>query len=207
MSILFLVLTFGGAISRWSSCYEIEENCPSWLSLKWISFGNTTAVSWVFINSLWGTFKICYKQNISGTHLPRSPKWTYADSWKESQRLGTAFFALFMCFLVWLSNNYVRGVAFLLATSSLTNQYNLGKTFTRTSFLSASRSCTSFWNGDVPCRGSLLIAALCIALFAFSIACVMLWTHGLEWQVQSPLAGFVVLWEQQGTQDIPSFLT
>lgn len=137
----------------------------------------------------------------------KSPKWTYADSWKESQRLGTAFFALFMCFLVWLSNNYVRGFAFLLATSSLPNQYNLGKTFTRTSFLSASRSCTSFWNGDVPCRCSLLIAALCIALFAFSIACVMLWTHGLEWQVQSPLAGFVVLWEQQGTQDIPSFLT
>lgn len=27
----------------------------------------------------------------------RSPKWRCADSWKESQQLATAFFALFMC--------------------------------------------------------------------------------------------------------------
>ena len=65
-----------------------------------------------------------------------------------------------------LSNNPSNDVAFLLAISSLASQYRVEKTFTRTSFFTVSRSCTSLWNADALCRCSLLMAASCIALFA-----------------------------------------
>lgn len=66
----------------------------------------------------------------------------------------------------------------------------------------------NFWNSFqcVRVRCSLLMAASCIALFAWSlIACVMFRTHGLEFHVPSPLVGLTVLCERQRTQNIPSF--